>query len=452
MTRRLSIVLVVTLGALLSACGPKAPPPVTNAEPRYPAYPHPEIPAALRVSREVEQRHDVAWRRLQTGDLGGAARDFSALLKQNAALYPSETGLGFVHLANREFKSAATRFAAALARDTRYVPALIGQAEAQIGLNNDGQAIAALERVLAIDPKRDAVRSRLELVRFRLVQSLIDEGRRARQANRLDAAEQAFEQALAVSPSSTLILRELAQVELLAGRADDAERHVRRAVQLDANDAEGHAALGEVLGARGRFRDAAAAYRRAVALDDRPEWRKAIVDLSERADMAALPREFGTLSPSGTVTRAHAAAYVGIRLGTLIDAVPRRVTAVATDVNQHWAAPWILAVTRAGIMNVYPNHTFQPGGVVRRGDLAQIAAQLLALSGPARAKELAGWRTARPRFPDLPQTNAFYQAAALAVTAGVMAPAADGDFRATQAATGAELTRAVARIDQLTSR
>ena len=320
--RRPTVWLAAVLAAVAVACVPKTPPPAVVTSPRFPTYPQPEIPAALRASRDVVARHDLAWRRLQSGDLRGASRDFASLLKQQPTLYPAETGLGFVHLAGREFKTAASLFSAVVAREARYVPALIGLAEAQVGLNNDGQAIAALERVLAIDPKREAVRTRLELVRFRMVQSLIDEGRRARQANKLDVAEQAFEQALTISPASTLILRELAQVELLAGRADDAEGHVRQAIKLDAGDAEGHAALGDVLEARGRFRDAAASYRRAVSLDDRPEWRKLAGELSEKADMAALPREFGNLSGATTITRAHVAAYVGIRLGTLIEAAP----------------------------------------------------------------------------------------------------------------------------------
>jgi hypothetical protein len=174
--------------------------------------------------------------------------------------------------------------------------------------------------------------------------------------------------------------------------------------------------------------------------------------MAVRADMAALPRELGEHAAAGTVTRAHVAAYVGIRLGTLIEAAPRRAVAVATDVGRHWAAPWILPVTRAGVMNVYPNHTFQPGATVRRVDLAQVVSQLLALALPARSAELAGWRAARPRMADVPASNAFYGAAALAVASGAMSADGSGNFRPTAPATGADLTRAIARIDQLSSR
>ena len=36
-------------------------------------------------------------------------------------------------------------------------------------------------------------------------------------------------------------------------------------------------------------------------------------------------------------------------------------------------------MARAGLMEVYPNHTFQPNAVVRRGDLAQAASKALSL-------------------------------------------------------------------------
>ena len=38
-----------------------------------------------------------------------------------------------------------------------------------------------------------------------------------------------------------------------------------------------------------------------------------------------------------------------------------------------------MSVTRAGVMEVYANHTFQPAAIVRRGDLAQAASRVLAL-------------------------------------------------------------------------
>ena len=130
--------------------------------------------------------------------------------------------------------------------------------------------------------------------------------------------------------------------------------------------------------------------------------------------MAAVPAEFREMPTAPTVTRAEVAALIGTRLGRLIEAAPKRVAAVATDVRTHWAAPWILPVTQAGVMEIQPNHTFQPAALVRRDNLAQIVGQLLALAaaepsggagevagGPAEvcgSRRPATCSTARPRW------------------------------------------------------
>ena len=446
--RSLGRVLLVSLAATLGACATRTPPPPANTAPRFPAFEAPDVPASLRVTPAIRDQHELAWRRLQAGDLRGAEREFAAVLKRTPGFYPAEAGLGYAHLADEEFKQAVTRFSAALAVNDGYLPALSGLATAHLELGNDLEAIGAMDRVIAIDPSRESVRTRLELLRFRQVQSLIEEGRRARQSNRLDEGQALLERALTLSPTSAVILRELALVELQRGSLDAAEGHARGAVKLDPFDAETHASLGAVLEARGQPTDAAAAYARAAAIDSR--YRDRVERLLTSVKKEEVPAEFRDLPGAATVTRAQLAALVGTRLEGVIDRAPSRVTAVATDVRNHWAAAWIVRVTQAGVMEISPNHTFQPASTVRRGDLARVVSQLLTL-GAANRPELPKWRAARPKFADLPSTNLFYAPAALAVAAGVMA-SADDRFQALRPVTGAEVIAAVARLEQLVSR
>lgn len=436
--------------AAAGACGPKAAVPPANVAPKYPAYPTPDVPAALKVTPDVRDRHSLAWRRLQAGDLRGAQRDFAALLKQQPAFYPAETGLGYVALADRQFKNAVTRFAAATSRNERYLPAWIGLSEAEIGLDNDAGAIKALERIVALDPKRESARTRLELLRFRELQTLLESAHRARQAGRLPEAEATLEKALALSPSSNLVLRELAIVETARGTLDAAEGHARKAIQIDPSDAESHAALGAVLKARERYRDAAAAYAKAASIDPRPAWSAEAEALREKFINASIPAEFRDLPSAPTITRGQLAAFIGVRLDELVTGAPKRPVSVATDIRNHWAATWIVAVTQAGIMDVFANHTFQPGATVSRSDLAHAVSQMLRIAGsPA---ELAKWRAARPKFADLPTTHLSYPAAALAVTAGAMSVQAGDRFAATRPATGRDVAAAVSRIEQIAGR
>ena len=122
---------------------------------------------------------------------------------------------------------------------------------------------------------------------------------------------------------------------------------------------------------------------------------------------------------------------------------------VITDVQTHWAATWIMAVARAGVMDPFDNHTFQPGAIVRRADLALAMSRLLAriaAQDPARGRS---WTTARVKFGDLATTHLAYSAASMSVAAGVMTTAADNMFQPAQVVTGAEAAEAVKRVAAL---
>jgi tetratricopeptide (TPR) repeat protein len=445
--------LAAALAACLAACVANPPlPPPTSVAPRYPDYPAPDVPAALQASAATRDAQALAWRRLQAGDLRGADRDFTAILRREPAFYPAQAGLGFVRLAERQYKQAADRFAAALAGNERYLPAWQGQADAQLGLGDQAGAIASMQRMLVIDPGQDAVRNRLDLVQFRQIQTLIDAGRKARSAGRLDDAQTDFESALRLSPSSAVIFQELADTETARGALTAAEAHARQATELDPRDAAAFGALGAALEAQGRYLEASAAYGRAARLDPRPAWKTKSTSLRDKADMAAIPAEYRALPTAQTVTRAQVAALIGIRLSGVLDEAEKRVTPVATDIRGHWAEPWIVPVTQAGVMDVYPNHTFQPSAPLRRSDLAQVLTHLLTVVSAEGRTDLSAWKAARPHFTDLPPGNVFYPAAALAVACGAMTVEDGGRFAPTQPATGPDVVAAIARIERIAGR
>jgi GTPase len=445
LTRTIALLLVA---AFLGACAGTTIAPAVPAAPRYADYPKPDVPTTLRIETSIRRSHDEAWTRLQAGDLRGAERAFSDIVRRSPAFYPSETGLGFTLLAERQHRQAAARFSAVIGKNDRYLPAWVGQGEAQLALGNDAGALSAFERVVVLDPRRESARSRVELLKFRQIQTLIQSARKSRDGGRFDDARSAFENALALSPSSGMILRELAAVEVAQGALDSAENHARRAIQADPDDAEALATLGSVLEARGRLREASAAYAAAIKIDPRPAWKERNETLKDKAVAATIPPEFRSLPSAATVSRAQLAALIGMRLEPVLARAPRRVANVATDIKGQWAEPWILTVTQTGVMDVQPNHTFQPAGTIRRSDLAQVVAHVLALLSN-RQSDVAKWRVTRPRFVDLPTGNINYSAAALAVSSAAMTAQDGNRFSPTRAATGAEVLAAVSRLEQL---
>ncbi|HXT69899.1 MAG TPA: S-layer homology domain-containing protein [Vicinamibacterales bacterium] len=441
--------LAVT-GLCLIAWACASAPPRTGSGVAFPDLPAPDIPARLSIAAPLRERHLQAWKQLQANDLRAATATYAEVLKGQPSFYPAETGLGLVAIAQRQYRPAIARFTAALARDARYLPALRGLVAAEVAVEDFDAAVSALERVIAIDPSREAERTRLELLRVRQVQLLTESGRRARSAGRHGEAADVFTRALAISPASATLMRELALEELAAGKAAEAEARVRKALQLESSDAETHAALGAILEARGRLAEAAGAYGRAAAIDSK--WKSKAESARDRSEKSGLPDELRDLGTAQTVTRGDLAGLIGIRLATVLDRAAKRAPVVATDIRTHWAAVWIAAVTQAGVMDVYTNHTFQPAAVVRRSDLAQVASRLIPPALTSKPAELTKWQAARPQLADLPATNAGYRSAALAVTAGVLTLDDAGRFQGARAASGAEVVAAVARIRQLGER
>jgi len=163
-----------------------------------------------------------------------------------------------------------------------------------------------------------------------------------------------------------------------------------------------------------------------------------------------MPDEYRSIDRAETITRAQLAALIGVELDALIKRAPRQTVAVLTDVRDNWANPWILNVTRAGIMEPFPNHSFQPNAVVRRGELAGAVSRVLNLIAVERPETAARWRDARRTFADLGPGHLSYPAASVAVAAAVMA-APEGRFELTRPVTGAEAIEAVRKLRELAS-
>ena len=116
-------------------------------------------------------------------------------------------------------------------------------------------------------PSLTDLRSRVDVLRFRATQDMLARAKAAAEARRWEEAKAAYQQAIAASPESAFLYRDLANVERQAGQLADALEHYRRAVQLDPTDSKSLAAIGDVLEKQGDELGALAAYERTAAIE-----------------------------------------------------------------------------------------------------------------------------------------------------------------------------------------
>jgi len=441
--------LLVGLLATVAACAPKRVPapaaPPAAAAPRFPDFLAPVIPTPF-AGTAAEAGQERGWQLLQAGDLNGAVREFDAALKTNAAFYPAEAGLGYVELARDDAKAALPHFDRALEAEKRDVSSLVGRGRSLLSLNRESEALVALEAALAIDPSMSDLARRVEVLRFRGQQDDLKRARAAATAGRLDEASGLYGRAIQSSPDSAFLYRELAAVEEKQGVIDRALEHYGKAAELEPGDAASRVQIGEMLEARGDFDGAMKAFTEALAIEPDSQLEARLEIVKARSELARLPAEYRAIESAAQVTRGDLAALIGVRLAPLLQSGRTRDAVVITDIRNHWAAAWIVTVARAGVMDPFANHGFQPGGVVRRVDLAQVVSRLLLKVAEATPNQPHPWVSQRLKFPDMAPSHLAYPAASAAVAIGAMKTGSNGSFQPLTAVTGADAISAVDRV------
>ena len=441
--------LVVALAIVAGACAEKTVPLPNESATRFEDFIEPTVPSVFATSPSAIASETRGWRFLQAGDFRSAEREFELALKSVPAFFPAETGLGYLELAKKDAKAALPHFEKALLAEGRYVPALVGGGQAFLALGRDRDALFAFQSAIAVDPSLADVRRRVDVLQFRGVEQELAAARQAARDGKFDEAARAYAAAITTSPDSGFLYRELAGVEMKRGSGDAALVDLEKAVALDSSDTAAMIQIGDVLTGRGDFDGAARWYGEAQVIDPSDATEVKLDAARTRSEASHLPAEYKSIETTAQLTRGELAALIGIRLPSLVQGARKKDAVVITDVRAHWASTWIQAVARAGILDPFDNHTFQPRAVVRRADLAVAMSRLLArlaVKDPIRGRS---WSAARMKFSDLVPTHLAYPSASMAVSAGVMTTA-DSAFQPSKVVTGAEAAAAVARIEVLT--
>jgi tetratricopeptide (TPR) repeat protein len=442
MTR--GIVAVVLLASAMG-CAPKVPPAAPGA-PHYPEFVSPIGAAGTTDAGLVDQQW--AWQQLQAGDLAAAERVYTRVLKQAPGDPAALAGLGYVALARQDASKALARFDDALHHKADLAAALVGRAQALLQLNRVPEAVASFEAAQKADSRLDLA-ARIETLRFRAVDASVARARALAASGKLDDARAAYEQALTASPDSALLHRELAVVERRALRDADADAHLERALELDPSDRASHLLLAESREKAGDLEGAANSFEAAQRIESTPDIDARLASLRERQELARMPEAYRAIAQRESIDRADLAALLGVRLGPLLRVATPRPTPLVTDVRGSWALPWIMTALRAGVMDPYANHTFQPGARMHRAELALIVSRVLDVIQTQDPKRAQKWQKDWPPIPDVPPAHPAYAAIGEAVAADVLKRTSTATFEPTRFVSGAEAIDAVNRLEQL---
>ena len=314
-----------------------------------------------------------------------------------------------------------------LKRRTDYVPALAGSAQAAQRAGDTEAALAAYRRAIALAPDDPLLRRRLAEARIQVTEKRVADARAAMEAGHAEEAEAQYRAALEAAPEVAGLRLELAT--LLADRGDKAA-----AVEVlrgdPSQDRQVLLRLGQMLTEAKDHAGALEAYRRLLAKDPHDEEAlRRSQEVRQALELLQMPEEYRSIAAAPRISRAELAALLGVKV-TALSRVPSGPSRVAIDISGSWAREHIIKALGLELMDVYPNHTFQPGATVRRGELARAVARVLDLLRFAPAPT--------PALSDMTPSNLYYAAAARTVAAGLMDLTPSGAFEAWRPVSGQE--------------
>jgi len=432
LARRAAAALVMVLSA---ACAKRVAVPIPEAE----DYLFPS-PAEGELSPGEEKALRDAWQQVLAGETGKALSRLSKLERPGAPPpRPAvRTAVGYAKLRAGRPEEALTAFQSALERAPAFVPALAGAGSASARRGDVDGALDFYRRAQRGAPAEVAVRNRLGALKLQVTDRHLSLAQAALTASDLEGAVREYRSVLAAAPELAAVRLSLAE---LLQRLGDGPGEVAALEADPTGDRQVRLRLGGALLRQGAFERALQVYVALLANDSQdPAARAGLAAARDGLEAAGMPEEYRRIPEAPRVTRADLAALIMVRIKAL-GRSPAGEAQVALDISHCWAREQIAEALALDLMELYPNHTFQPSLVVRRLDLARAAARVL---------DRLGWpRAAAPLPTDLPRSHLDYEAVERVLGSGLMRLSDAGAFEPWEPVSGREALEVVDGVARL---
>jgi tetratricopeptide (TPR) repeat protein len=395
-------------------------------------------PAELTPSER--QTFEKGWRELLDGKSPSAERRFVRLQRAKPALTCTAIGIAYARMRSGRFEEAVAGFDAVLMAQAADVPALMGAGAASARLGRLEAALGYYQRARAAEPEDALAKQRLGEVKLQLTERWVSQARTAVDAGNSSGAAALYGKALDVAPEIAGLRIELAELLERSGYRTAAVATLDRD---PSGDVQVQLRLGTLLLLLGEHGRAAAAYGRALNRDPgNAEALRGAQEARRVQELAGMPEEYRRIPEAPRVTRADLAALLAVKVKAL-----QRLSAgpveVAVDISGSWARTHIVRLLALGVMDLYPNHTFQPGAIVRRADVAAAVGRTLDALGLPSGPTLA--------VSDVARGNLQYEAVSRVVAAGLMDLTASGAFEPWRIVSGRDAVEIVEALARRTS-
>ena len=403
-----------------------------------------ENPAAVsEVPQKLKKDYEKLWTRFLAGmEDAKVVKDLDRLLKKQKDFSAAVTIEAYVALYQRQDPLAVQKFEQVLSANPGNRIALYYLAELAFARGDYARSSDLYLKLIAVDKTRTDLEAKRQKSLLLATDNLLQSAAKAEEEKRLAAAEELYRQTLGIAPHEPAFHAKLAELLVREQKWDEALVHYRTQLEFGGRNASVERNIAEALMNLGRTEEARVVLdrlRKEGSFDESLDAKvNELEDLGRWGNDIELFRE---IKSTQVLTREQLAGLI-IRYFPQV-AEFQQNPQIVTDTQSSWARTEVQVVVGVGLIDPFPNHTFQPSTRVTRGEFAMAISRLVRL--------LSVSPSTAPPIPvsDLDSGSDLYPEIQLVLGHGLMTLKGVGTFGINGEVSGEEAVPAVARLLRL---
>lgn len=351
-----------TLCVLLASCATVAPtPPNLYIE---------NLPQSLITPLTLEERIQMeeAWDQLRQGRLDKAEEAFLRLGPSSPLYNP---GLGYVFLLREDFPSAEGYFRLALDENPGSLLAHLGLTQLYQKIGDEDKTFNELREVLKIEPTNFWAKQGYESLKTQKTGQAVEAAREAIARGDTEHGKESYLKALHYSPESIPAHLALARLYRDEDRLSNALVHLKAATEVEPDNIGILNAYAETLAEAKEYERSLEIYQEILARDSgNQQARQQVESLKSTLGIFEIPSLYNEIPLAPAITREDLAALLAVKLKDVLGETSSQPP-IIIDIATSWAVKFIIKATSLRLLEIYPNHAFQPKRNVTREELAE---------------------------------------------------------------------------------
>jgi len=404
-----------------------------------------DLPPSAIADLSLDDRILVedAWRYIQDGRTKKAEKTINKLGSQNSFYY---VGLGFVSLILEYPQRAEQYFKASLSEFPEMTLAHVGLAQIYLKSGQEDLAFVEYREILKVDPDHPWAKPQFEEIKMSRTEELQREANSYLTAGDMEKSKEAYLKALYFTPDAIEAHLSLAKIYKKEENLQSALVHFKAAATSVPQNTDIQMEYADTLFQAGELKKSLVLYEELSEKNpSNVEIQQRLETIKNRLGIFKLPSQYDSIQFSEAVSKEEIAALLSVKFKNIIDE-PKGKPPIIIDISTSWASQFILHTASMGILDVYPNHTFQPKKIITRAEMAEVLFRLVEHLKRKEYNFIQQIPPDRIQISDVSPGNYYYRPILLIVSYDIMDLSRDRKFNPDQAVSGQEAIRLVGLI------